>query len=763
MQGDIASAMVKSADAFLLEQIEQSIDRRRRHWNRNTTSPENYRKSVRENRKRFREIIGVRDERVPCDDLELVATWSVPALVGRNDAFRAYAVRWPVLKGVWSEGLLLEPSSPEPIANVVAVPDAEQTPEMICGLTVGVPAAAQFARRLAESGCRVLVPVIIDRGHEFSVAEGGERQTRITHRELLYRAAFEMGRHVIGYEVQKILAAVDWLTSQSRPGRVGVLGYGEGGLLAMYAAAVEPRIDVAGVSGYFDSRQQLWREPLDRNVFGLLEQFGDAEIASLIAPRKLVVEASAVPAVTIPPGTGGGPGRTRTPPLRRVKREVARARHLVAGLDAKAISRASNKTRQFGAHRPSRHGIRDELSDAIRLVVSDDGNGAFGTDAWLTECGEGLVEHFQLASLGSAPEHLRADFTPRPRLARLYRQMNAFTQRLLVEGPYTRARFFRRVDTRRRDLEAFKKNIEWYRDYFRTEVIGNFSLPRVDPNPRSRKIIDTEQITGYEVVLDVFPGLFAYGILQIPKDIGPGESRPAVVCQHGLEGRPQHVIGPEQAQYYEAFATKLAQRGFITFAPQHLYLFQDRFRTLQRKANSIKKTLFSLMVPQHEQLVKWLGGLEQVDAERIAFYGLSYGGKSAMRIPPLVTSYCAVICSGDFNEWIWKNVSDRDPVSYYGKGEYEMFEWNLGSTFNYAEMAALICPRPFMVERGHYDGVSHDQYVAFEYAKVRRMYADLKIPDRTEIEYFYGPHKIHGQGTFDFLHRHLEWPQVPTE
>ena len=35
----------------------------------------------------------------------------------------------------------------------------------------------------------------------------------------------------------------------------------------------------------------------------------------------------------------------------------------------------------------------------------------------------------------------------------------------------------------------------------------------------------------------------------------------------------------------------------------------------------------------------------------------------------------------------------------------------------------------------------------------------LGIPDRTTIEYFDGPHTINGVGTFEFLHRHLNWPQ----
>jgi hypothetical protein len=79
-------------------------------------------------------------------------------------------------------------------------------------------------------------------------------------------------------------------------------------------------------------------------------------------------------------------------------------------------------------------------------------------------------------------------------------------------------------------------------------------------------------------------------------------------------------------------------------------------------------------------------------------------------------------------------------------------------------MAALIAPRPFMVERGHYDGVGTDEDVAHEFAKVRHLYAaKLGIPDRCEIEWFYGPfkgvHTINGQGTFKFLHKHLNWPE----
>jgi hypothetical protein len=85
--------------------------------------------------------------------------------------------------------------------------------------------------------------------------------------------------------------------------------------------------------------------------------------------------------------------------------------------------------------------------------------------------------------------------------------------------------------------------------------------------------------------------------------------------------------------------------------------------------------------------------------------------------------------------------------------------WDMGNHFDYAEMAYLMAPRPFMVERGHRDGVSKDEWVAYEYAKVRRAYTKLGIPERTRIEWFDGPHTIHGIGTFDFLHEQLGWPK----
>jgi hypothetical protein len=107
------------------------------------------------------------------------------------------------------------------------------------------------------------------------------------------------------------------------------------------------------------------------------------------------------------------------------------------------------------------------------------------------------------------------------------------------------------LDTR--SLDAYAQSSGWYRNYFAEEVVGRFDqplLPRMsDPARPTMK----RKWVGYEVMLDVFPDVIAYGILLLPRDLKPDEKRPVVVCQHGLEGRPQDVVAGDQR--YHNFAS----------------------------------------------------------------------------------------------------------------------------------------------------------------------------------------------------------------
>jgi len=764
--------MARGINRFADRAIAASRENRADRWQRDTSSAEAYIASIAGNRERFQTIIGAVDERVP----DVLVGW--PALTpgpvaptGREDVPRAFAVRWRVFDGVHGEGLLLVPAPSQTIRGmIVAVPDADWTPEAFCGLE-GETDGAPLPVRLCRSGCLVLVPALISRDDEYS-GHPEIRYTNMPHREFIYRMAFEMGRHIIGYEVQKILAAVDGFVQLRGEHAIpiGVWGVGEGGLLALHAGALDQRIDVTAVSGYFNERENVWQEPIYRNVWSQLREFGDAEVASLIAPRSLLIEASAAPEVDGPPPARRGrsavaaPGRIITPELSAVQREFDRA----------AV--------HFGAI---------DRADQLQLVVSGEtGQGPHGSDAavdaflkLLPAAQEGIATHSPAATnAGSSTQTTHGiawalGFAfPEQRQQRLVAELDTFTQRLMQRSDKVRAGLWNKAD--RSSVEAWQQSAEQYRAMVHDELIGRLVFPETPFALRSRKIIDEPTHVGYEVTLDVAPadngvldeGIFAGGILLLPRDLKQGERRPVVVCQHGLEGVPMDTITTDESlrvwRAYKAFSTQLVQRGFVVYAPQNPYRGEHDFRVIQRKSNPLKRSLFSYIIEQHRQTLRWLASLPCVDRDRIAFYGLSYGGKTAVRVPPLLPpveggdpGYCLSICSADFNEWIRKNTSSEDRYSYVFTKEYEIFEWNMGHLANYAELSSLMAPRPFMVERGHHDGVAPDEWVGWEFAKVRRHYNLLGIGEQAEIEWFVGPHSINGQGTFAFLHRHLDWPE----
>ncbi len=720
--GDLSRMLVESNDRFLDREIDRAVASRPSYWKRDLSSPQAYSASVAPMRQRLFEMLGLdRDARPAAHSGErmeqLRAGKSQP-----TGQFSFHQARWRAFGEVHGDGELLEPIGAAH-ANVILIPEADQDGSL--------PTAA---RLLAESGCRVLVLRLVPRGLN---------EYQLSQREWVHRAAFILGRTMAGYEVLKVQSAIDRLHDDpaSRQLPLLVAGHGEGGRIALFAAALDSRISGTLISGAFGPHKTLWREPADRNIFGLLSEFDDTELASLIAPRRLVIEHGCSPAYGY-----------------RADKDLI--------LKTEARADIPGKPAQLPL--PSDDDVQSERDRLLSLVPFAEATLVKSPSPFSRESLTALLapEKIPLTAAAKESDHPVQQIDADPlRVEARIRELVLHNRLMLIEAAGERKQYFSELKTD--SLDSFRKSIEPYREKFRSEVIGDFERPLLPPNARTRPYQEGEKTISYEVVLDVMESggekVIAYGIMTLPKDLDlkSGEKRPVVVCQHGLEGTPQDTIGEHKFNAYAAFATRLAEEGFITFAPQNGYKYFDLFRLQQFKAQSIGKTLFSLIVPQHQQITAWLAGQPWVAADRIAFYGLSYGGKAAMRIPPLVDRYCLSICSGDFNEWVWKNAAtDREALrySYANKGEYEIFEWNLGGTFNYAEMAALICPRPFMVERGHFDGVAPDEEVAFEFAKVRSLYAArLKIPDRCEIEWFPGPHAIHSTGTFAFLRKHLGW------
>ena len=659
--------------------------------------------------------------------------------VADGPGFRVFAVRWPVLPGFYAEGLYVNPVSkgpgtPSP-ALMVLMPDADETPEDILGLTPHLPPRQQIGLRFAMAGFRILIPAPVNR--QLYGGESGKDEailkTAQSHREWIYRQAFQMGRHPLGYEVQTMLAALDWFSHQFPGSEVTAAGYGEGGRAALYAAAMEPRFSHAFVSGAFGSRAAAWEEPIYRNLFDLLPDHGDAEVAALIFPRPLFIEHTAFPEVKDQKGS------LTTSPYERVEAEFQRI--------AKALNGFAIPSRFF-------------LTEA-----SENARGDYPSVAGF------------LQAIGREPDISRPPppalvidertvFDPAARQLRVFKGMQTHVQGLVDRSDKARDEFYfyqaepglrrgswstEKSHERMSPAGFVARSAEW-RQQFEEEIIGRFEEDLLPLHPRTRKIRETDAWTAWDVVLDVYPGFEAWGVLVLPKNIPVGQKRPVVVCQHGRNGVPLDTVD-ERKSAYNDFAARLAERGFITFAPHNLYRGEDR------KANLIGGTLFTFITASHRQTLNWLKTLPEVDEKRIAFYGLSYGGETAVRIPAVIPDYCLSICSGDFNQWTRKVAQPDFPGSFMKSIEWEMPYWNMGLRFDYAEMAGLIFPRPFFVERGHHDLVATDEWVAHEYAKVRFLYARFGMEEKTAMEYFHGGHSINGEGSFGFLHRHLEWPR----
>lgn len=256
MKGDLSAQMVEGISKFLLREIESAGTNRAQFWQPEFSSREAYENSIASNRERLRKMIGVVDSRLPVTGLEFIETTLEPSLVAETDLYTIRAVRWPVLEGVHGEGLLLQPKGVIN-ARIVVLPDADQTPEMICGLTAGVAPASQLPRRLAEHGCQVLVPVLIDRKDTWSGNQALGRFTDLPHREWICQA-FELGRHLIGYEVQKALAAIDWFSAESAKAGLQGARCGRGVCRGRNSCAPRRR---AGSSHRCRAGQRLLRPP----------------------------------------------------------------------------------------------------------------------------------------------------------------------------------------------------------------------------------------------------------------------------------------------------------------------------------------------------------------------------------------------------------------------------------------------------------------------------------------------------------------------
>src|SRR5262245_23582846 len=108
-------------------------------------------------------------------------------------------------------------------------------------------------------------------------------------------AALMLGETMAGWRTWDVMRAIDYLETREEidSKRIGCMGISGGGTVTLYAAAVEPRIRLAFLSGAFCTFQQSIfsiAHCIDNYVPGILKLAEASDIAGLIAPRPLFVE-----------------------------------------------------------------------------------------------------------------------------------------------------------------------------------------------------------------------------------------------------------------------------------------------------------------------------------------------------------------------------------------------------------------------------------------------------------------------------------------
>ncbi len=197
--------------------------------------------------------------------------------------------------------VLIPNGAPRPAPVMICVPGHGRGVDDIVGIddrgadrTDKAGYQHDFALQVAEAG---MVAVAIE------PLAFGCRRDPISARKGLSQSACQpsaggallVGQTMLGWRVWDVMRTIDYIATRADldAGRIGCMGISGGGTVTVFAAALEPRLRVALVSGYLntfrDSVGSL-SHCIDNYVPGILNWAEMHDVAGLIAPRPLFVE-----------------------------------------------------------------------------------------------------------------------------------------------------------------------------------------------------------------------------------------------------------------------------------------------------------------------------------------------------------------------------------------------------------------------------------------------------------------------------------------
>jgi dienelactone hydrolase len=283
------------------------------------------------------------------------------------------------------------------------------------------------------------------------------------------------------------------------------------------------------------------------------------------------------------------------------------------------------------------------------------------------------------------------------------------------------------------------------------ESIGYPPPGAPDPGPPAFNKIGEDAIgTYFRVKISVLPGVHAEGIYIVPKSV-KGRA-PLVISMHGGGGSPEVALFHGGANYHD-MVRGAVKRGYVVFAPQHLFSAQGYPGDIRNRIDSrmrlIGTSLTAVEILKITHSLDVLLKRPEVDPRRVAMVGLSYGGYYALVTPAIDSRIKVAVSSCYFG--VQEGRYARDELSIPSDFQFS----DRFSLFKDSELAALICPRPLQIQAGTHDDTDHRDPGVLLAPASAEYYSKLGVPDLFQHLVLEGGHEFFDEAAWGFIKKYL--------
>ncbi|MBC8354507.1 MAG: dienelactone hydrolase family protein [Planctomycetes bacterium] len=298
---------------------------------------------------------------------------------------------------------------------------------------------------------------------------------------------------------------------------------------------------------------------------------------------------------------------------------------------------------------------------------------------------------------------------------------------------------------------AFEASAEPLRTAF-CESIGYPPPGARSEKPASFKQIGEDSIgTYYRAMIPILPSVHSEGIYIIPKK-AQGKM-PLVISMHGGGGSPEVALFNGGANYND-MVRGAVERGYVVYAPQHLFRADgfptDIRRQIDNRMRLVGTSITAVEIAKIAYAIDELLKRPEVDPDRIAMVGLSYGGYYAQVTPAIDTRIKVSVSSCYFG--VQEGRFEQDELSVPTDFRF----MNRITLFDDGDLVALICPRAHQIQAGSRDNASHREKGKSLALRSATFFEKLGLRDRFEHVVFEGGHEFNDASAWAFVEKHLQ-------